>query len=222
MWGCGKVCVCVSMCVSVRVCVGKKNVISFGRSRSQPSAKLPTHTYPLAKPTRQANAFSWEKSCNLASFFTGVFLAAISNMIFPLTNYVIQNKACCLNFNWKICNFFCSASCCWPEAVKRTLAWAWAWAYYGVWSLIINQLPERTSKPRTGSGAHRADESSSSAYLPEKGKIAAATLAAGDGPRIVWVSRSYVAHASFIYRPSLAAKNCLFIADCRPNERPLT
>lgn len=91
-------------------------------------------------------------------------------MIFPLTNYVIQNKACCLNFNWKFCNCFCSASCCWPEAVKRTLArtWSCAWAYYSVWSLIINQLPERTSKPRTGSGAHQADRREQQLSLPAR------------------------------------------------------
>lgn len=111
--------VCVYLCVFVWA---RKMLLVLARAEASLVQSFP-RTYPLVKPTRQANAFSWEKSCNLARFFTGVFLPAISNMIFPLTNYVIQNKACCLNFNWKICNCFCSASCCWPEAVKRTLAW---------------------------------------------------------------------------------------------------
>lgn len=70
--GAGVDAVCVCVCVSLRVCVGKKNVISFGRSRSQPGAKLPyTYTYlSLGKAYTESERIFLGKSCYLARFFS--------------------------------------------------------------------------------------------------------------------------------------------------------
>lgn len=63
-----RACVCVYLCVFVWA---RKMllVLAVAEASLVQSSNTPTRTYPLVKPTRQANAFSWEKSCNLARFF---------------------------------------------------------------------------------------------------------------------------------------------------------